>query len=54
MRRVGALLCAAMALLIPMPAVPEEQALAIVVHRERADAVDIEDVARIYLRKRRF
>ena len=54
MRRVGALLCAAMALLIPMSAVPEEQALAIVVHRERTDALDIEDVARIYLRKRRF
>ena len=54
MRRVGALVCAAIALLVPMPAVPEEQALAIVVHRERTEALDIEDVARIYLRKRRF
>ena len=54
MRPVGALLCTAMALLVPVPAVPEEQALAIVVHRERTDALDIEDVARIYLRKRRF
>jgi len=53
-RRVGALVCAAIALLVPMPAVPEEQALAIVVHRERTEALDIEDVARIYLRKRRF
>ena len=54
MRRVGALVCAAIALFVPMPAVPEEQALAIVVHRERTEALDIEDVARIYLRKRRF
>ena len=54
MRPVGALLCTAMALLVPVPAVPEEQALAIVVHRARTDALDIEDVARIYLRKRRF
>jgi len=53
-RRVGALVCAAIALFVPMPAVPEEQALAIVVHRERTEALDIEDVARIYLRKRRF
>src|SRR5439155_26763067 len=54
MRPVGALLCTAMALLVPVPAVPEEQALAIVVHRARTDALDIEDLARIYLRKRRF
>ncbi len=54
MRRAGALLCTAIALLIPLPAVPEERALAIVVHPERAAALDIEDVARIYLRKRRF
>ena len=54
MRRASILLCTAMALLMPAPAVPEEQALAIVVHRERTDALVIEDVARIYLRKRRF
>ena len=54
MRRAGALLCTAIALLLPRPAVPEERALAIVVHPERAAALDIEDVARIYLRKRRF
>ena len=54
MRRAGALLCTAIALLIPRPAVPEERALVIVVHPERAAALDIEDVARIYLRKRRF
>ena len=54
MRRAGALLCTAIALLIPLPAVPEERALVIVVHPERAAALDIEDVARIYLRKRRF
>ena len=54
MRRAGALLCTAIALLIPLPAVPEERALAIVVHPERAGTLDIEDVARIYLRKRRF
>ena len=48
------LLCTVMALLMPVPAVPDERALAIVVHRERTDALDIEDVARIYLRKRRF
>ena len=54
MRRAGGLLCTAIALLIPRPAVPEERALAIVVHPERAAGLDIEDVARIYLRKRRF
>ena len=54
MRRAGGLLCTAIALLIPRPAVPEERALVIVVHPERAAALDIEDVARIYLRKRRF
>src|SRR5712691_2298856 len=54
MRRTGALLCIAMALLMPVPAVPKEGALAIVVHPERTAALDIEDVARIYLRKRRF
>jgi len=54
MRRAGVLLVTAMALLMPVPAVPGEQALAIVVHRERTVELDIEDVARIYLRKRRF
>src|SRR5437879_8662504 len=48
------LLCTAIALLIPRPAVPEERALVIVVHPERAAALGIEDVARIYLRKARF
>ncbi|TMA32562.1 MAG: phosphate ABC transporter substrate-binding protein [Deltaproteobacteria bacterium] len=54
MRRASILLCIAMALLMPAPAVPEEHALAIVVHPKRTAALDIEDVAHIFLRKRRF
>jgi len=48
------LLCTVMALLMPVPAVPEEHVLAIVVHPERTAALGIEDVAHIFLRKRRF
>ena len=54
MRRASILLCTAMALLLPAPAVPEEHALAIVVHPARTAALGIEDVAHIFLRKRRF
>ena len=54
MRRASILLCIAMALLMPAPAVPEEHALAIVVHPARTAALGIEDVAHIFLRKRRF
>ena len=54
MRRASILLCTAMALLMPAPAVPEERALAIVVHPARTAALGIEDVAHIFLRKRRF
>ena len=41
-------------MLMPLPAVSDEPALAIVVHRERTTALGIEDVAHIYLRRRRF
>jgi len=54
MRRASILFCTAMALLMPAPAVPEEHALAIVVHPARTAALGIEDVAHIFLRKRRF
>jgi len=54
MRWIGALLCTAMALLVPVPAVPEERALVIVVHPERSVELGIEEVAHIYLRRRRF
>ena len=54
MRRASILFCTVMALLMPMPAVPDERALAIVVHPGRTAAVGIEDVAHIFLRKRRF
>ena len=54
MRRASILFCTVMALLMPMPAVPDERTLAIVVHPGRTAALGIEDVAHIYLRKRRF
>ena len=54
MRQAVGLLCATMGLLLTTPAVPAETALAVVVHPERTAALDINDVARIYLRQRRF
>src|SRR5438128_9146267 len=54
MRPAGVLLSTALVLLMSGPAVPDERALAIVVHPERTAALDIEDVAHIFLRKRRF
>ena len=54
MRRVGIVLCLATALLVPAPAVPDERALAIIVHPERSVELDMEDVAHIYLRRRRL
>ena len=54
MRRTSILLCTAMALLMPVPAVADEGGLAIVVHPARPAALDTDDVARIFLRKRRF
>jgi hypothetical protein len=54
MRPGGMLLWAALAWLTPAPAVPDRPALAIIVHPERTAALGIEDVAQIFLRKRRF
>ena len=54
MRPAGILLSSALALLTPAPAVLGEPSLAIVVHPERTAALEIEDVAHIFLRKRRF
>jgi len=54
MRPAGILLSTALALLTPAPAAPGERTLAIIVHPERTAALGIEDVAQIFLRKRRF
>lgn len=54
MHRAAAFLCAASVLFRPAPAIAAETALAIVVHPARTDVLGVEDVARIYLRKRRF
>jgi len=54
MRRPGILLCVVLACGMPAPAVPAELVLAVIVHPSRASTVTMEDLARIYLRKRRF
>jgi ABC-type phosphate transport system substrate-binding protein len=54
MRRPGILFCVVLACGTPVPAVPAEPVLAVIVHPSRASAVTMEDLARIYLRKRRF
>lgn len=47
-------LCAVSVLFGPAPAIAADPALAIVVHPGRTAVLTVEDVARIYLRKRRF
>jgi ABC-type phosphate transport system substrate-binding protein len=52
-RRLVAALCL-VALLLPCRAGGGEQRIAVIVHRDRRDALDTPTVARIYLRKQRF
>jgi hypothetical protein len=44
----------ALALLAPVPAVPEPSPLAVIVHHERRAGVSLADLAQIYLRRKRF
>jgi ABC-type phosphate transport system substrate-binding protein len=54
MRRVAGLLCLGLALCSGARASAADVALAVVVHPERAATLTAKDVARIFLKKRRF
>lgn len=53
-RALGTILFAATMWLAATPARPEEVALVVIVHRDRTDQLTRDDLARIYLKQRRF
>jgi hypothetical protein len=53
-RRILRLLVLAMACLAPARAAPQEGAIVVIVHPQRRTSVGLDDVAQIYLRRRRF
>jgi ABC-type phosphate transport system substrate-binding protein len=53
-RRAAVAACAALALVAAVPAATAGHAIAVIVHPARAVALDRDEVARIFLRKRRF
>lgn len=54
MRRIGTILSAALLLLSATPTLAAAPALVVIVHPQRVETLSVQDVANIYLRKRRF
>jgi ABC-type phosphate transport system substrate-binding protein len=54
MRRIGTILGAALLLLGATPTLAAAPALVVIVHPQRGETLSVQDVANIYLRKRRF